>query len=146
VLSSNVTAISVTSGVAQDLRTFSIPADTLAVNGQSIWFDILASFSSSANAKTFTVHFGATTLGTFASGGGTSLQMRLHGRIWRTGAATQRAWCTIENTINLTPFGFYTEPTETLSGAITIKGRGDSGAINEITQLTLLVGWNDVNS
>jgi hypothetical protein len=146
VLASNITTVGNVGTGADNLMTFAIPANTLAVNGQSIWFEAIGIFTNSANAKTMTINFGATVLGTFATGGGTALQLFFRGRIWRTGAATQRAWCEVQNTVNLTPFGFYTTPAETLSGAITIKGVGTATSNSEVTMVAFKVGYDDVNS
>jgi hypothetical protein len=144
VLSANITTVGNVGTGADNLMTFAIPANTLAVNGQSIWFEAIGHFVNNANAKTFTLNYGATILGTIAGSGGV-LDFNFRGRIWRTGAATQRAWCEYQTTIG-TPIGFYTTPAETLSGAVTIKGVGTATANNDITMVSFIIGMDDVNS
>lgn len=106
--------------------TYSIPGNTLRLDGDCITFDYEVSCAATANNKTVLVAYGATTLGTFtaAKNGGS---VRLKGRIIRTGATTQRAVIEIIDSSNATRFVTvteYTTPGETLSGSVAIELRG----------------------
>lgn len=129
-----------------DLASYSVPANTLAVNGQSVWFEAWGSFAANSNNKQVRARFG--TSGTnlvfdstsVASNGGGWV---LRGRIFRTGAATQKShgsWSrssvmVAENGLN-----------QTLSGAVTLKITGEATSNNDIVLEGFIVGYDDANT
>lgn len=135
-----------------DLASYSVPANTLAANGQSLWFEASGSYAANTNNKTIRVRFGTAgtnlmfTAPVVAVGAGGSWVIR--GRILRTGAATQKALATfmtsaltVEDTTGLT-----SALDQTLSGAVTFKVTGEAVSNNDILLETLVVGWDDANA
>jgi len=122
-----------------DLITFSLPANTLAVNGQKVRITVGGSLASNANAKTIKLYFGSNVLvtdnGTINGGG-----FRLTAEVVRTGAATQVANSTSMMLRAL--LNGSTNPSETLANAITIKATGQSGVQSgDITAKYMIVEW-----
>jgi len=118
-----------------DLITFSVPANTLATNGDRIQFQMAGTFAANANNKTIKIKYGGTTLldttALAINGGSWSAE----GVVVRTGAATQKAFCAFRtNNVLLTSTSNYTTPAETLSGAVTLKATGEATSNNDITQ------------
>jgi len=88
------------------------------------------------------IYFGSTAIytNTFAPAGDT--RYPLHGRVIRTGAATQIAFGWNDNPDDATDTMEYTTPAETLSGAITVKVTGQStiGAADNDIKATWMAG------
>jgi hypothetical protein len=135
VLNVNTTTTGNVGAGEDDLITYSIPAAQMSVNGDSIDFDMAGTFAATVNAKRLRVYFGATAIFDSTSLVLNGLAWRVHGKIIRTGAATQKA--TIEATVGGTLLSAvnstitqYTTPGETLSGAVIIKATGsDDGGV-----------------
>ena len=137
------------------LATFTVPANTLAVNNQSLWFEVWGTFASNANAKRVRVHFGSSgTTQVMDSNPATSINNStwvIRGRIVRTGAATQKGFASMivnpvgagggSNMVNLT-----TALNQTLSGAIDLRVTGEAVSDNDIVCHALFVGWDGENS
>jgi len=127
-------------GAGEDtIFTYTIQASTLAVNGQAIAFDTAGTFAGTGNNKRIRVKFGATTI--FDTGAGAAYNgedWRIFGKIYRTGAATQKATINAETMSTTTgiPYTDYTTPTETLSGTvvltITAEATSDNDVVGEI--------------
>lgn len=118
-----------------DLITHSLSASTLSANGQ--WIEVIGTitFAANANSKRVKAYFGATTIydSTAQIQSGGALQVRI--LITRTGAATQNATATAVAGATTPLFAddsTFTNPAETLSGAITIKFTGEGVADNDI--------------
>jgi hypothetical protein len=145
-LYSNVTSVGNVGAGEDDLMTYSIPASTLAANGDYIDFEVSFTFAANANSKNIKVYFGATQI--YASGaqnqnGG---NMIISGRIYRTGATSQR--CVTSTKSNTTLFVDETVNTtaaETLSGAITIKATGEAVSNDDITNTNFSVNYIRIN-
>lgn len=136
-------------GVGEDvLATYTIPANTLSVNHQSIWFEAWGTISNTANSKTLYAYFGATavlTFGTFNTG--QAYNWRIKGRIFRTGAATQESSAEgLASGGALSPVIGLTTPAATLSGTVIIKIAGSSSADDDIVCQGFIVGWDDANT
>lgn len=114
-------------GVETDLFSVSIAGATLAADGDTIDFFGAGTFGAVASIdKRLRVKFGGTTIFDSGALAVTSLQWRLEGQIIRTGAATQKVVCQILTSGTTTLFSpvSFTSPTETLSGAVTLKVTG----------------------
>lgn len=134
-------------GVAEtDLISYPLPANTLSVNGQKVRVTAWGSFAANVNTKTIRAYFGATVVTNIGAGGANA-----NGRNWkvtwtvvRSGAAIQVAEGTLviagtDGSLNFTNQAV-ASPTETLSGAVTIKMTGQSGTASaDITQLGMFV-------
>lgn len=122
--------------------TYSIPAASMAVDGDHVKFEYNATFAANANNKTIIVAYGGTTMytsGTVAKNGGS---IRVKGTIWRTGAATQRWSIEVVDDASTTRFptvSAYGTAAETLSGAVAIEFRGTAGAASDIVAKTGVV-------
>ncbi len=137
-------------GAGEDtLITYTVPAATLATNGDSLEYDVWGSCAANTNTKDIKVYFGATAM---IDGGVVILNgvsWRAHGKIVRTGAATQTA--TAELTVGGTllsgsnsTIALTTAPAETLSGTVVFKVTGTSAiapADNDIVQNGMVLRW-----
>jgi hypothetical protein len=119
-----------------DLASFTVPAATLAVNGDRLEFEAAGTFAATANNKRIRVKFGATTIfdtGVLAITSASDWQ--ISGTIVRTGAATQKCVVTWEcSDTSLNPVPDYTTAAETLSGTVILKLTGEATANNDIVQ------------
>lgn len=128
------------SGTAEtDLMTYSLPAGTLAADGDTVYFDAVFLIAAEAtHTKTAKMKFGSSgSVTVYNSTAGTSFILV---RMWvtRTGAATQRILGTY--TVlggSTTPFA--ASGTETCANAITVKGTGQSSAASNEVSMTDLV-------
>lgn len=139
VINSQFTAVSNVSTTETDLLTYSLPANSLSANGKGVRVTAWGSLAANANTKSYKLYFGATAVNshsTTVSGGGWVAQYLLV----RTGAATQIAYELTSQVGTGQQGGSNASPTETLSGAVTIKVTGQSGtASNDITALGMMV-------
>jgi hypothetical protein len=116
----------------------------MSADGDSIEFENVVTFAANANNKQVKAYFGATQLyasGAQAQNGGS---MVIKVRVVRTGAATQDAYVTVTNSsgslfANVCAF---TQPTETLSGAVTFKLTGEATSNDDILQKIMTVRHN----
>lgn len=126
---------------------FSVPAAQLSVNGDYLEFDVWGTTAANANAKEIKIVFGSTTLITTTSlvtlNG---LDWKCHGKIVRTGAATQTATAeftvggTLLSAVNST-ITDTSAPTETLANALTFKCTGTATSDNDIVQVGSVIRW-----
>lgn len=140
-LSVNTGSQNNTSTGETDLFTYSLPANTLATNGDSVEITCWGSNTNSANVKTLRVYFGSTVISTSTIAGGTPYNWLLKGEVFRTGATSQESYCNNQGgSIDIQT------PAATLSGAVTIKITGQGGASSEITGQGMTVKWRSVGS
>lgn len=138
-------------GAGEDnLITYAVPGAELGKNGDFLEFDVWGSFAANANTKDLKVYFGAAVIIDTTALVLNGLDWRAHGKIVRTGAATQTA--TTELTIGGTLLSALngtivktSAPTETLSANVTFKCTGtDSGGVpvdNSIVQNGMVIKW-----
>ena len=152
VLNTSVTAVgNVTTG-EDDLITYSLPANSLQSNGQTVRVQAWGTLAGNANAKTFKFYFGAATgisaiLAPFATA--TNLiagQWMLEALIVRTGSSTQTIISrfsqlngTTADTRDIVLDRNLVSATETDTAAITIKCTGTGTDTNDVVQSGLLV-------
>lgn len=128
----------ITTGV-DDLITFTVPAATLAVNGDSLEVTCMGTFAANANSKQVRLLFGTAVL--FASGAqnenNASWYIKAH--IIRTGAATQDCVASFSTDGTLfSPTAAFTLATETLSGTVVVKCTGEGVATDDIVQTAMI--------
>lgn len=141
-LNVNTTSVGNVGAGPDDLITYSLPAGTLATDGQGVRVTAWGVFAVNANAKQVIGNFGGTSTVTSSSSTTfNNISWEIRYLVIRTSATTQISIGTF-----ITPDGAataiaqqYTTPGETLSGAITIKCRGDGVADNDVIQRGLLV-------
>jgi len=149
VLKTDTTAVGNIGAGTDTLITYTIPASTLGANGEALEFDCWGYCTNNANTKDITVNYGGTALIDTTALVLNGVSWRAHGRIVRTGAATQTATCeftvggtllsAVNGTITLT-----TAPAETLSGTVVFKCTGASAISpndNDIVQNGMTLKW-----
>lgn len=132
ILKTDTTSVGNTADTNEDnLITYSLAGGALGSNGQSIEVEAAGTYANNADTKRVRLYLGATVLFDTTAQGFVAGGWKIKASIIRTGAATQIACAEyfgdvtkVSNTV------LYTTPTETLSGAITIKCTGQAGAAN----------------
>lgn len=119
-----------------DLHTFSLPAATLARNGECVEVEYTLGFAANANNKRVRAYFGATTA--YDTGGGVAKNdgsATINMQVFRDSATTQRIITTFldsTNTVRYANATLYVTGAETLSGAVTIKVTGEATSNDDI--------------
>jgi hypothetical protein len=149
-----VTGFNVTStgniGIGEDdLHSYTVAANTLSTNGDSLHLTAGGTFAATANNKQLRVKFGATNV--FDSGSlvtAVATDWSVVCDVFRTGAATQKAICTFtsDNSMMLPQDVDYTTPAETLTGAVTFRLTGEATANDDIVNEVSKVLWEPTNS
>lgn len=137
----STTAASNVGTAETDLITYAMPANTLSADGKGLRIRAWGTLANDANTKTVRVYFGASVVETYAGTNGNT-GWYSDSTVLRTGATAQISvgWQT-QNVVSGGIRGLTTaSPTETLSGAVTIKVTGQSGAAsNDVTVLALII-------
>lgn len=133
-------------GTGEDnLMTYTIAANSLDLNQQSITGRASGTIANSINAKRLRFKFGSTTcMDTGAAGFpiSTAISWTLQFEIIRTGATTQKCNANLStNNASLASYVGYATPAETLSGAVTLKLTGEATSNNDVVEETLTVNW-----
>lgn len=124
------------SGVADtDLWSQALDAGIMGADGDALHFVYGLTVAASVNNQLIRVRFGATVIFSWTNlAPANAFTAVIEGWIWRTGAATQKAFVkltTADGVAHLhSGFG---SPVETLSGAVTLKVTAQGGASNEVT-------------
>lgn len=133
-------------GTGEDtLASYSIPANTLATNGDSLWFECWGVTAGLVSGVTVRVKFGATLLHARAITSTPQYHWKFVGTVVRTGAATQRS-STSDLGNNSLGTSNNTGLTETLSGAVTFAVTGEGTSNNDVVIHGLIIGWNPNNT
>jgi len=141
-LFTSVTPTSTTGLVEETLLQYTLPANTLTVNGRGLRITAECQFAANANTKTLKVYFGATAISNSQSvlAAPNAVPYTMSFTVFRTGAATQFS-SGPHSSGGGTGYGVnFTNPAETLSGAVLIKVTGTGPTtIGDITANLLLV-------
>lgn len=145
-LNVNTTTVGNIGSGEDDLTTYLVPANTLAVDGDSITFEACGIFSASANNKQLRAYFGTDVIfdsGVLAITAATEWIMT--GRIIRTGSATQRVYITLvtDNTTLFTMTNVLAT-TRTLSIDNPLKLTGEATNNDEVRQFSMIVSFNPI--
>lgn len=144
-LNVNTTGVGNVGTGEDDLITYSVPGGTLASDGDYITFEAAGTFASSLNNKRLRFKFGSTTV--FDSGAlaiTAATDWLAAGTIIRKSATTFTAAVEL-NTASATLSAyadFVLTGTETLSGALTLKGTGEATATDDVRQEWMLTRIN----
>jgi len=131
----NTTAVGNVNTGEDDLITYSVPAGTLAADGDSLEISAWGTFAANANNKTIKIKFGATTILDTGAVAANSGNWVIRATVVRTGAATQQCFATlVTDNATLTDIAKYTTAAETLANAITLKCTGEATTTNDIIQ------------
>lgn len=124
-------------GTGEDtLQTYSLAANSLFVNGNTISFTYAGTVANNVNAKRIRLRWGATLI--FDSGAlptSAAFDWTISGEVIRTGAATQK--CTVRfitNNATAVATCDYTTAAETLSGAVILLLTGEAVDNNDIVK------------
>lgn len=125
------------------LQSYSVPADCLSTNGDTLFGTCSGTFAATANNKTLRIKFGATTI--FDSGAlaiAAATDWVLQWEIIRTGAATQKCSARlITSSATQLAYADYSTAGETLSGAVTLLITGEATATNDIVKEMFKLRW-----
>lgn len=112
------------------LWTYDLPANTLSANNKGVRITVWGTGAANGNTKTIRVKFGGSTVSALAATT-SGLDWCATVEVWRTGAATQVSMGRMVFGADTSNGGAvrmdYVTPTETLSGAVTIKMTGQNG-------------------
>src|SRR5437667_4131818 len=109
-------------GSPANLKSYTVPANTLDVNGLGLKIRAWGTTANNANAKAFRIAFGATLVANFTLTISTAGAWYVEAMVYRTGAATQKAIQTYAQHAATTPTApLLTTPAETLSGAVVVQ-------------------------
>lgn len=138
VLDSNASSVGNVGGGTDDLMTYTLPANTLATNEDFLEITAMLTSAANANVKTVSFVFGATSTELDAAARN-NLPYTADIRVIRTSATAQEGW--INFRIGGTNATSRFTPTETLSGAVTIKFTGVGTDNDDIVQRAMTVKW-----
>lgn len=129
-------------GTGEDtLNSYSVPANTLAVNGQSIWYEAGGAIAANGNVKRLRIDVGGTDILNVIAGPATT--WFIEGRITRTGVTTVVCSGMVVVTSGV---AINAAVTVTLSSAFTLSITGEAVADNDLTINSFHVGWDDTNT
>lgn len=142
VLKINTTAVGNVGSGEDNLITYSLPANVLVNNGDTVTMEAVVVFAANANSKQVRAYFGATAgydSGAQTQSGGT---MIVRMTITRTGATSQIVDVSVNTDASLfTDTANYTTASETLTGAVIIKLTGEAVSNDDISMKSLRV-WH----
>jgi hypothetical protein len=123
------------------LCTFTLPANTLATNGDALRYTIAWSHAANADVKLFKVYFGATSM-TLVNGAANNTKGQAQLVVLRTGAATQTMFIVAAQQGGSVVTATQASPTETLSGTLVVKVTGQdtsASTANSVVLTSLIV-------
>lgn len=143
----NTTAVGNVGTGADDLMTYSLPANSLSSNGKGVRVSMWGTTALNANAKTLNIYFGTTALKTFVLPTNAIVDWSAEYIVLRSGAGTQKVvfkgLIADQATVLATDTVFFegggTNQDDT--AALTIKATGTATADNDIVQNGMLVEY-----
>jgi hypothetical protein len=141
-LAQNLTAVGNVGVGEDDLMTYAVPANALAVSNEQIFAIALGSFAANANSKRVRAYFGSDLIFDSGAAAFNAGRWKLEICIYRTGAATQRAFVNwVSSNATLAIDMETSTPARTLSGANTLKVTAEAVADNDVVQDNMRVEW-----
>ena len=130
-LESDTTQNATDDGTEETLWTYSLPANTLDENDDSLEILVAGTFAADADAKTIDLTFGSTDIGTMTTTTAGSIAFHIDATLVRTGVGSQKAIAEISRNDR---GGTITNATSTEdeTGAITIALTGDGTNASDI--------------
>lgn len=122
------------------LQTYSVPANTLAANGDTLSGTVSGTFAATGNNKTLRIRFGSSLIfegPAFSDASGADWVLRFE--IIRTGSATQKCNATLIS--DAFSYADYSTSAETLSSAVNIIVTGEATSDNDIVKETFKLRW-----
>lgn len=136
VLAQSTTTVGNSGTTETDLYSYSVPANTLRQNGESLDFWFGGTFLGHATAtRQLRVKLGATTIyDSTAQNNTTNYEFSVRGTIIRVSNTSQKCITVLNSTqAQLFVFADYATAAETLSGALTLKLTGQAGGVGAAT-------------
>lgn len=134
-------------GTGEDtIASYTVPANTLANNGDSIWFEAFGTAANNGNSKTLKVYFGSAEI-VAAADTDWGLEWTLRGRIIRTGTATQKAYVNFSTSAPLGTgslaggAGVNMSVTEDETGTITLAITAEATSDNDLVCEGMIAGY-----
>lgn len=134
------------------LASYTVPAATLAVNLQSLWFEAWGTTTGTGNSKSLRVNFGATQITALSvSFPSLSMQWVLRGRVIRDSSTNVRAYVQVtaysaSDDSSHVRNGVDNTVAVTLANANDLQIIGNAVADNDIVLHGMVVGWDDANT
>lgn len=120
------------------LVTQAIPANTLAVDGDRLEYELFFYTVANGNTKTIKVKFGATSMTCVVNATGTADAISVRGTILRIGAANQEFNAAVIGGGSVQTFS---TPTETLANAINFVVTGEATATDDVRLMHWRILW-----
>lgn len=128
-----------------DLITYTVPANILATNGDTLSWSMGGTFAGNVNTKRIKIKYGATTLLDTTALIFNGADWSANGSIIRTGAATQKAITNFSSgSTVLNSTTDYTAPAETLSGTVVFKATGEATLTDDVREELFMMDWKPV--
>lgn len=141
ILSTVTTSSSNSGGVATDLNSYLLNANTLINDGDIITIEAWGTFAANANNKTLSLQFGSQVILTTGSVAANSGSWKIEASIVRTSPATQEIIATIiSSNSSITDSATRTAGTQDLKTNLTIKLTGQGVSSNDLTNNALIIG------
>ena len=138
-LNVDTTKVSNVGSGEDDLITYSMPANTLANNGESVKIDAFGTTAANGNNKTIKLYLGSTELTSATAGTPNDQDWEIVALIIRTGAATGKSIVEYKSNTSSDNTIDYVSLTEDFTTALTIKCTGEGVADSDIVQEALLI-------
>ena len=119
-------------GTEETLWTYSLPANTLDENDDSLEIMVAGTFAADTDTKTIDLKFGSTDIGTITSSSQSVRTFRLDATLVRTGVGSQKAVAGFNVPSGTSEPVTYATSTEDETGAITIALTGDGTNASDI--------------
>lgn len=128
-----------------DLQTYTVAASQLMANGEMLRFHFAGTAAANANNKRLRVRFGSNLLFDSGAHAWNGIDWVIEGYIVRTGAATQKAYVTLQTSAATFHSSCdYTTPTATLSSSNVLKVTGEATSNNDLVSEMMIVKWETV--
>lgn len=140
----NVTAVGNVGAGEDDLITYALPANSLSANGKGLFIKAWGTTANNANAKTVKLYLGSAALMSFALVASIAGTWIIEALVFRSGSNTQEA---VADLVSVGVAGAavtavtVSSPTQTDTGALTVKCTGTATSDNDVTQKGLLTAY-----
>ncbi|TXH57986.1 MAG: hypothetical protein E6Q97_03350 [Desulfurellales bacterium] len=132
-------------GTGEDtLASYTVPANQLGANGDTLWFEAFGTLAANSNSKALRVRFGSGGVNLIYEQTSTSwgTHWSVRGRLYRTGASTQKASVDlICDNDDLVTTQTTTNVNQDLTATVVLSVTAEAVADNDVVIEGLIVGW-----
>jgi len=130
-------------GSETDLFSKTLDANTLAIDGEVIEFQVAGTYAANANGKTINVKFGSATIYTTGSLAINSGEWIIRGTIMRTGASAQKCMITAQtDNALLVSDAEYATASESTGSTIQLRVTGNGAGASDVVGEMWVVKWS----